>query len=113
MTAPISNEPTTHGYTTMRDATKSSVKKYQAMQNVAGETTTMDAFRDGKDLYCETASQMFAVPVEKHGVNSDLRQKGKIATLSCGYQGSAGTLKTMGALTMGLAEHELKPIVDA
>lgn len=80
---------------------------------LAGETTTLDAFRDGKDLYCETASRMFGVPVEIHGVNSDLRQKGKIAPLSCGNQGSAGALKAMGALTMGLAEHELKLIVDA
>lgn len=80
---------------------------------LAGETTTLQAFREGKDLYCETASRMFGVPVEKHGINGELRQKGKIATLSCGYQGSAGALKAMGALRMGLAEHELKPIVDA
>ena len=80
---------------------------------LAGETTTLDAFREGKDLYCETASRMFGVPVEKHGVNGELRQKGKIAVLACGYGGSVGALKAMGALTMGLAEHELKPIVDA
>ncbi|MDK6399942.1 DNA polymerase [Pauljensenia sp. UMB1235] len=80
---------------------------------LAGETTTLQAFRAGKDLYCETASRMFGVPVEKHGVNGELRQKGKIAVLACGYGGSVGALKAMGALGMGLAEHELKPIVDA
>lgn len=80
---------------------------------LAGEHTTLAAFRDGKDLYCETASRMFGVPVEKHGINAELRQKGKIATLACGYNGSAGALKAMGALWMGQAEHELKPIVDA
>lgn len=80
---------------------------------LAGEASTLQAFRDGKDLYCETASRMFGVPAEKHGINADLRQKGKIATLACGYNGSVGALKAMGALRMGLAEHELKPIVDA
>lgn len=80
---------------------------------LAGETSTLEAFREGKDLYCETASRMFGVPVEKHGVNGELRQKGKIAVLACGYGGSVGALKAMGALNMGLAEHELKPIVDA
>lgn len=80
---------------------------------LAGQTDTLDAFRDGKDLYCETASRMFGVPVEKHGVNAQLRQKGKIAVLACGYSGSVGALKAMGALKMGLAEGELKPIVDA
>ena len=80
---------------------------------LAGETSTLAAFRDGKDLYGETASRMFGVPVEKHGINAELRQKGKIATLACGYNGSVGALKAMGALRMGLAEHELKPIVDA
>ncbi|WP_460998686.1 DNA polymerase [Trueperella pyogenes] len=80
---------------------------------LAGETSTLDAFRSGKDLYCETASRMFGVPVEKHGRNAELRQKGKIATLACGYGGSVGALTAMGALRMGLAESELKPIVDA
>jgi DNA polymerase len=80
---------------------------------LAGEASTLAAFEQGKDLYCETASRMFGVPVEKHGINADLRQKGKIATLACGYNGSVGALKAMGALRMGLAEHELKPIVDA
>lgn len=78
---------------------------------LAGEKSTLEAFRDGKDLYCETASRMFKVPVEKHGVNSELRQKGKIAVLACGYGGSVGVLKAMGALRMGLADDELKPIV--
>ncbi|WP_281707319.1 DNA polymerase [Corynebacterium argentoratense] len=80
---------------------------------LSGETTTLQAFRDGKDLYCETASRMFGVPVDKHGVNSQLRQKGKIAVLACGYQGGVGALKAMGALRMGLAESELQPLVDA
>ncbi len=80
---------------------------------LAGETTTLQAFRDGTDLYCETASRMFGVPVDKHGVNSELRQKGKIAVLACGYQGGVGALKAMGALRMGLAESELQPLVDA
>ncbi|MDK7142905.1 DNA polymerase [Gleimia europaea] len=79
---------------------------------LAGEKTTLEAFRDGKDLYCETASRMFKVPVEKHGANGKLRQKGKIAVLACGYGGSVGALKAMGALKMGLSEDELKPIVD-
>ncbi|MGV0376132.1 DNA polymerase [Corynebacterium hadale] len=69
---------------------------------LAGETSTLAAFRDGKDLYCETASRMFGVSVEKHGINAELRQKG-IATLACGYNGSVGALKAMGALRMGLA----------
>lgn len=80
---------------------------------LAGEENTLQAFRDGKDLYCETASRMFAVPVEKHGENAHLRQKGKIAVLACGYSGSVGALKAMGALRMGIEETELKPIVDA
>ncbi|CAB0714292.1 hypothetical protein BHF93_06690 [Corynebacterium diphtheriae] len=80
---------------------------------LAGETTTLQTFEQGKDLYCETASRMFSVPVEKHGVNGELRQNGKIAVLACGYGGFVGALKAMGALGMGLAEHELKPIVDA
>lgn len=75
-------------------------------------TTTLQAFRDGKDLYCETASRMFGVPVDKHGVNSELRQRGKIAVLACGYQGGVGALKAIGALRMGLAKSELQPLVD-
>lgn len=80
---------------------------------LAGEESTLAAFREGKDLYCETANRMFGVPVEKHGANAHLRQKGKIAVLACGYGGSIGALKAMGALKMGLSEDELKPIVDA
>lgn len=80
---------------------------------LAGEEGTLQAFREGKDLYCQTASRMFGVPVEKHGANSELRQKGKIAVLACGYGGSVGALKAMGALRMGLDEAELRPLVDA
>lgn len=80
---------------------------------LAGEETTLTAFANGEDLYCATASAMFGVPVEKHGANSELRQKGKIAVLACGYNGSVGALKAMGALNMGLTEDELPPIVDA
>lgn len=80
---------------------------------LAGEDTTLDAFREGKDIYCATASAMFGVPVENHGVNGHLRQKGKIAVLACGYQGATGALKAMGAERMGLDEAELQPIVDA
>lgn len=80
---------------------------------LAGETWRLDAFRNGEDIYCTTASRMFGVPVEKHGPNSELRQKGKVAELACGYGGSTGALKAMGALEMGLAEGELKPIVKA
>lgn len=80
---------------------------------LAGEEGTLQAFCEGKDLYCQTASRMFGVPVEKHGANSELRQKGKIAVLACGYGGSVGALKAMGALRMGLDEAELKPLVDA
>ena len=63
---------------------------------LAGETGTLQAFRDGKDLYCQTASRMFDVPVEKHGANAELRQKGKIAVFACGYGGSVGTLMPWG-----------------
>ena len=66
-----------------------------------------------KDIYCASASQMFGVPVEKHGVNSHLRQKGKIAELALGYGGSVGALKSMGALEMGLTKEELQPLVDS
>lgn len=80
---------------------------------LAGQTSTLNAFRDGKDLYCETASAMFGVPVEKHGPNAELRQKGKIAVLACGYQGGVGAMQAMGAERMGIPESELQPIVDA
>lgn len=80
---------------------------------IAGEKWRLDVFKNGGDIYCASASQMFKVPVEKHGINSELRQKGKIAELALGYGGSVGALKSMGALEMGLAEDELKPLVDA
>ena len=80
---------------------------------LAGEQWRMDVFRDGGDIYCASASQMFKVPVEKHGVNGHLRQKGKIAELALGYGGSVGALKAMGALDMGLQEEELAPLVQA
>lgn len=80
---------------------------------LAGEQWRMDVFKEGKDIYCASASQMFKVPVEKHGQNSHLRQKGKIAELALGYGGSVGALKSMGALDMGLDESELQPLVDA
>lgn len=80
---------------------------------LAGEMWRAEVFADGGDIYCASASQMFHVPVEKHGVNSHLRQKGKIAELALGYGGSVGALKSMGALDMGLAEEELQPLVDA
>lgn len=78
----------------------------------AGEQWTLDAFRRGDDLYCAVASSMFGVPVEKHGINGELRQKGKIATLACGYQGGVGALKSMGAIEMGLTEDELPDIIQ-
>ena len=68
-------------------------------------------FHNGRDIYCESASRMFGVPVEKHGQNAHLRQKGKIAELALGYGGSVGALKAMGALDMGLTEDELQPLV--
>ena len=79
----------------------------------AGEKWVLDAFENGEDIYCRTASKMFGVPVEKHGVNGHLRQKGKIATLACGYQGALGALKAMGGIEMGLSEDELQSIVDS
>lgn len=80
---------------------------------LAGEDWRQQVFADGKDIYCASASQMFGVPVEKHGINGHLRQKGKIAELALGYGGSVGALKAMGALEMGLQEKELKPLVAA
>lgn len=79
----------------------------------AGETWRTEVFEKGGDIYCASASQMFGVPVEKHGVNGHLRQKGKIAELALGYGGSVGALKAMGALEMGLAEEELPELVSA
>lgn len=80
---------------------------------LAGENWRQGVFESGGDIYCASASQMFRVPVEKHGVNSHLRQKGKIAELALGYGGSVGALKAMGALEMGLEEDELQPLVSA
>lgn len=79
----------------------------------AGETWRQEVFAKGGDIYCASASQMFKVPVEKHGINGHLRQKGKIAELALGYGGSVGALKAMGALEMGLTEEELPQLVDA
>lgn len=79
----------------------------------AGETWRQEVFSTGGDIYCASASQMFKVPVEKHGINGHLRQKGKIAELALGYGGSVGALKAMGALEMGLTEEELPQLVDA
>jgi len=77
---------------------------------LAGESWVLEAFEAGQDIYCATASQMFGVPVEKHGVNSELRQKGKIATLALGYGGGESALTAMGALAMGIPEEELPEI---
>lgn len=80
---------------------------------LAGEQWVLDVFHKGGDIYCETASRMFGVPVEKHGINAELRQKGKQATLSCGYGGSVGALRAMGALEAGMKEEELAPLVES
>lgn len=80
---------------------------------LAGERWKSQAFAAGKDIYCSTASQMFGVPVVKHGINGNLRQKGKIAELACGYGGSVGALKAMGALDMGITEEELGNLVQS
>lgn len=85
----------------------------RVLSHLAGETWRSKVFERGEDIYCASASKMFHVPVEKHGVNSHLRQKGKIAELALGYGGSVGALKAMGALDMGLKEDELQPLVDA
>ena len=84
----------------------------RVLSHLAGETWRAEVFHKGRDIYCESASRMFGVPVEKHGKNSHLRQKGKIAELALGYGGSVGALKAMGALDMGLTEDELQPLVD-
>ena len=85
----------------------------RVLAHLAGESWRSKVFTEGKDIYCASASQMFGVPVEKHGVNSHLRQKGKIAELALGYGGSVGALISMGALDMGLTEDELQPLVDS
>ena len=84
----------------------------RVLSYLAGETWRSDVFKNNGDIYCASASQMFGVPVEKHGVNGHLRQKGKIAELALGYGGSVGALKAMGALDMGLSEDELQPLVS-
>ncbi|MFQ7245441.1 MAG: DNA polymerase [[Eubacterium] siraeum] len=85
----------------------------RVIAHLAGEKWRAEVFRNGGDIYCASASQMFHCKVEKHGENSHLRQKGKIAELALGYGGSVGALKSMGALEMGLAEDELQPLVDS
>lgn len=80
---------------------------------LAGETWRLKTFEEGGDIYCASASKMFKVPVVKHGINGELRQKGKIAELALGYGGSVGALTAMGALEMGLEEKELKPLVTS
>lgn len=84
----------------------------RVLSYLSGEQWRTEVFANGGDIYCASASQMFGVPVEKHGVNGHLRQKGKIAELALGYGGSVGALRSMGALDMGLTEDELKPLVD-
>ena len=79
---------------------------------LAGEQWRIDAFNRGDDIYCASASQMFGVPVVKHGINGELRQKGKVAELACGYGGASGALISMGALDMGLTEDELPGLID-
>lgn len=100
-----------------RDGMKFVVSDFSAIEarvlsHLAGKRWRTDVFAGGGDIYCASASQMFKVPVEKHGVNGHLRQKGKIAELALGYGGSVGALKSMGALDMGLEEDELQPLVD-
>ena len=85
----------------------------RVIAHLAGEKGRAEVFKNGGDIYCASAEQMFHVPVKKHGVNGHLRQKGKIAELALGYGGSVGALKAMGALEMGLSEDELQPLVDA
>ena len=84
----------------------------RVLSHLAREKWRTEVFSSGGDIYCASASQMFKVPVEKHGINSHLRQKGKIAELALGYGGSVGALKAMGALDMGLSEEELQPLVN-
>ena len=101
-----------------RDGYKFIVSDFSAIEArvlsfLAGESWRLKVFAENGDIYCASASAMFHVPVEKHGQNAYLRQKGKIAELALGYGGSVGALKSMGALEMGLAEEELQPLVDA
>ena len=85
----------------------------RVLSHLAKENWRTEVFANNGDIYCASASAMFGVPVEKHGVNGNLRQKGKIAELALGYGGSVGALKAMGALDMGLSEEELQPLVDS
>lgn len=85
----------------------------RVLSYLADETWRLSVFENGGDIYCASAEQMFKVPVEKHGVNGHLRQKGKIAELALGYSGSVGAMISMGALKQGLEEEELQPIVDS
>ena len=85
----------------------------RVLAHLAGESWREKVFKDGGDIYCASASQMFHIPVVKHGINGHLRQKGKIAELALGYGGSKGALVAMGGLEMGLAEEELQPLVTA
>ena len=85
----------------------------RVLSYLAKESWRSEVFQNNGDIYCASASAMFGVPVEKHGVNGHLRQKGKIAELALGYGGSVGALKAMGALDMGLEEEELQPLVDS
>ena len=85
----------------------------RVLSHLASEEWRINVFANNGDIYCASASEMFGVPVEKHGINGHLRQKGKIAELALGYGGSVGALKSMGALEMGLAEEELQPLVNA
>ena len=101
-----------------RDGYKFIVSDFSAIEArvlsfLAGEFWRLKVFAENGDIYCASATAMFHVPVEKHGQNAHLRQKGKIAELALGYGGSVGALKSMGALEMGLAEEELQPLVDA
>ena len=101
-----------------KDGTQFYVSDFSAIEArviawYAGEMWRQKVFENGGDIYCASASHMFHVPVEKHGVNGHLRQKGKIAELALGYGGSVGALKAMGAIEMGLSEDELPPLVDA
>ena len=86
--------------------------KAKVLAHLTGESWSFKVFADGNDIYCASASQVFGVPVEKHGVNSHLRQKCKIAELALSYGGSVGALKSMEALEMGLSK-ELQPLVDS
>ena len=85
----------------------------RVLSHLAKESWRTEVFQNNGDIYCASASAMFGVSVEKHGVNGHLRQKGKIAELALGYGGSVGALKAMGALDMGLLEEELQPLVDS